>query len=49
MQLTVTGGRQELDVIQRDVSLNSPSEVTWEMVAKGITYYVNSIVLSVLK
>ena len=49
MQLTVAGRRQELDVIQCDVSLSSPSKVPWKMEGKGITYYVNRIVLNVLK
>ena len=49
VQLTVTGRRQELDIIQCDVSLSSPSKVAWEMEGKGITYQVNRIVSNVLK
>ena len=38
IQLTVAGRRQELDVIQCDVSLTSPSKVPWKMEGEGITY-----------
>ena len=49
MQLTVAVGRQELDIIQCDVSLRSPSKVPWKMEEKGITYQVNRIVLNIIR
>ena len=50
MQLTVAGGRQELDVIQCNVSLSRPSKVPWKKLEeKGITYQVNRIVLNIIR